>query len=324
METLYVTKDAKLEREDSTIVVKIPDCPKKRLPVEMLRHVVLTGDCGLTTPLLSLMGKNGVRVTVLDWYGNVAGTFEPLGKPAAAVVRLAQAQHASNIVSRLAIARKIVDGTMVNMLANMKYRAYRGAGDFGEVIASITHLRASAENATSIDQLMGYEGNARAWYFDAWKNIDPVLDFGPRRRQPPNNPVNCLISWFNGLAYTLTRNEIAKTHLDDCISFLHSPREARHSLALDLSEPFKPVLVDTIIFEAAKRGGFPDEWFHLEENVCRLSEVGRRKTLDLWVSKVEAEREGGISMRECIFKEALAIERHVLGIASYRPYKRQV
>lgn len=324
METLYVTKDAKLEREDSTLIIKVPDLPKRRIPIEMLRHVVLAGDCGLTTPILSLMGRNDLRVTVLDWYGNVTGTFEPLGKPSAAVVRLAQARHASDPTLRMTLAKQIVTGTMTNLIANLRYRAYRGQQKLDGVIEAISRLRDSTDNASAIDQLMGYEGNARAWYFAAWKDIDAQLDFGPRRRQPPNNPINCLISWFNGLAYSLTRNEIAKTYLDDCISFLHAPREARHSLALDLSEPFKPVIVDTIIFETVKRGPLPEEWFHQEDGVCRLSDVGRRKTLDLWVAKIETHKEGGESMRENILKEALAVERHVLGISEYKAYRRRV
>ena len=69
---------------------------------------------------------------------------------------------------------------------------------------------------------MGAEGNVRASYYEAWTLFDEGLRFGPRRRRPPNNPINCLISWFNGLLYAAVRHEIAKTHLDDCVSFLHA------------------------------------------------------------------------------------------------------
>ena len=120
------------------------------------------------------------------------------------------------------------------------------------------------------------------------------------------------------------RHEIAKTHLDDCVSFLHAATESRHSLALDLSEPFKPVIVDTLIFELVLRGRLDSAWFHEEAGVCRLSETGRRVTLEAWIGKLEAATGDQPSFRSLIRAEAFAIERHVLGLSNYRAYRRKV
>ena len=164
----------------------------------------------------------------------------------------------------------------------------------------------------------------RSFYYEAWPMIHAQLDFGSRRRRPPNNPVNCLISWFNGMAYSLVRNEISKTHLDDSMAFLHSSREARSSLALDVAEIFKPAICDTIIFEIILRGKLDDDWFHQEEEgVCRLSEKGRVATLEIWVQKTE-DRSSGVSFRDLVRQEALAIERDLLGIKEYKPWRRNV
>jgi CRISPR-associated protein Cas1 len=171
---------------------------------------------------------------------------------------------------------------------------------------------------------MGLEGNARAWYFEAWPLIDPRLTLGLRVRRPPNNPINCLISWFNGLCYAAMRHAIAQTHLDGAVSFLHSPAAARHSLALDLAEPFKPVLADTLIFEIVLRDQMDASWFHQDDNVCRLTETGRGRTLELWSAKVEAPGRHGISAKTAMRDEALGIERHVLGLSEYRAYAREV
>ena len=51
------------------------------------------------------------------------------------------------------------------------------------------------------------------------------------------------------LLYTKTISAIYRTHLDQRISFLHEPAEARFSLSLDISEVFKPVIVYRTIFE---------------------------------------------------------------------------
>lgn len=324
METLYVTKDAKLAREGATLLLCTPDAPKRRIPIAGLRHVVIAGEAGLTTRLLNLFGRNGVRVTVLDWYGNVTGAFEPTDAPAAGRVHLAQATHALNPEKSMLLARAFVAGALGNMIVNLRYRSYRGNTGVDPFIDKLQDLSYELAKAQSPNELMGFEGNARAWYYQSWAAIDPRLEFGPRTRRPPNNRINCLISWFNGLAYTMTRNEIAKTHLDDSISFLHSPREARHSLALDLSEIFKPALCDTLIFEMVLRNRLQNDWFHEQDGVCRLSQAGRRTTLQAWVSKTETRRDGQDSLRLLIREQAFALERHVLSMAPYQPWLRKV
>ncbi len=324
METLFVARDAMLSRQDATLLVKRPGHPVRRVPIEGLRHIVLTGESGLTTSLLALCGRRSVRVTVLDWNGNAAGSFEPVGAPAAGRVRMAQASVADDPARRLVFARRFVEGAARNILANLRYRSYRGNTDMKPVIAFIEGWVGRLDEAADTAALMGMEGQIRAAYYEAWRSIHPSLDFLPRRRRPPNNPVNCLISWFNGLSYGLARNEIAKTHLDECLSFLHSPREARASLSLDLAEIFKPALGDVILFELALRDRIDEGWFVREEGVCRLSEKGREATLEEWIRRTETAREGDMTMREIVRAEAIAIERELLGLGKWKPWRRKV
>ncbi len=324
METLYIAKDAKLSRQGSTLIVRQDGHPKRRFPVNSLKHIVIAGEAGLTTSLLGLLGRSDVRITVLDWHGNVSGTFEPFGAPSAGAVRTAQSNHVLDSKKRLTLAKGIISGAIYNIRANLRYRAYRGVAGLERVLLSIDKLEQSAQDAASIEALMGAEGNVRASYYEAWALIDERLRFGPRRRRPPNNSVNCLISWFNGLLYAAVRHEIAKTHLDDCVSFLHAATESRHSLALDLSEPFKPAIVDTLIFELVLRDCVNGAWFHEEAGVCRLSEAGRRATLEAWIGKLETGAGDQPSFKTLLRNEAFAIERHILGLASYRPYRRKV
>jgi CRISPR-associated protein Cas1 len=324
METLFVTRDCVLERDGGTLLVCVKNGPRRRFPIHALRHVVVAGEARLTTAILTLIARADIRLTILDHYGNAAGTFEPVSSPASGTVRLAQARHVLDQVLRLDLARRIVRGTMRNLRANLGYRAYRGNNALRIPMAMIASLEGRLGEAGDIEALMGMEGNGRGWYYDAWPLIDGRLAFGTRVRRPPNNPINCLLSWFNGLCYSAMRHAIAQTHLDGCIAFLHSPASARHSLALDLAEPFKPVLTDTLIFEAVLRNLLSDEWFHQDDGVCRLSEVGRVRTLEMWTAKVEAPRRDGVSLRTRMRDEALAVERHVLGMGEYVPFSRSV
>ena len=323
METLFVSKDARLAVDGGTLLVRTDD-GKRRVPIRGLDQVVLAGEARLTTSVVGLLGRNSVRITVLDWYGNVVGSFEPSRNPRSGRVRQLQALAGADEAKRMDMARCFVRAAAENMLANLRYRKYRGVNGLDEPITAIVSTIKALASAETVEALMGHEGLMRAWYHDAWKRIDPHLDFGPRMRRPPNNEINCLLSWFNGLMYALCRNEIAKTHLDDCLSFLHSPREARSSLALDLAEVFKPPICDGLIIELVLRGTNWSSWFEINENVCRLTETGRRKTLQLWAEKVDSPFGGAYSLRELVLREALAIERHVLGVDEYRPWRRKV
>ena len=136
METLYVNGDARIAREDATLVVTT-DAGKRRVPVKTLRQVVILGEAGLTTSVLNLLGRAGVRVTVLDWHGNVTGSYEPAGSPAAGRVRLAQARAVLDPAARLSLARAFVEGAVGNILANLRYRAYRGGNALRATIVEI-------------------------------------------------------------------------------------------------------------------------------------------------------------------------------------------
>ncbi len=231
METLYLTKDVKISREDSTLVVaQHGSHQRKRVPIEGLSHIIVAGEAQLTTAVLGLCGRSGVRVTMLDWNGNVTGTFEPRGAPSSGKVRVMQASAVTDPVRRMGFARSFVSGAGQNILANLRYRSYRGNAAIQPIQEAIEAILKKLPAVESVESLMGLEGQMRAFYYEAWPLVDPRLDFGARRRRPPNNPVNCLISWFNGLAYSLVRNEIAKTHLDDSMAFLHASREARFFL----------------------------------------------------------------------------------------------
>jgi CRISPR-associated protein Cas1 len=323
METLFVSKDAKLERRDSTIVVRT-DGSVRRFPAETLRHLVLLGEAGLTSALLGLCGQSGIRVTVLDWHGNVAGSFDPFNAPQSGHVRLSQAAHVLDPSKRMVIAREIVAASIDNILANLRYRAWRGNDLLAGAIENVRALAARVPSCQSPVQLMGIEGSVRAAYYEAWPLIDGKLAFAPRRRRPPNNRINCLISWFNGLAYAATRHEIGKTHLEPAFSFLHAPATARYSLSLDLSEAFKPAVVDTLIFELVMRQRLDDAWFVETDGVCRLTEAGRRATLESWVTKIESPGASGASMRDRMRADALGLERHVLGIAEFAAFRRKI
>lgn len=323
METLFVSRGAKLRQRDNTLAITL-DGRTRSLPVERVAHLVLLAESDLNTRLLTLCGAHGVRVSVFDYYGNFKGAFEPLDRTPSGRVKLAQAELVLDTERRLAVAREIVRGAGHNLKANLLYYRYRGREALAKPIREIDHLLDRLPKARDCEMLMGFEGQMHQWYYDAWACIDSALAFGPRVRRPPNNPLNCLLSFLNQLTYAVMRHELFKTHLETAFSLLHSPHASgRHSLALDLAEPFKPVLVDMLIFRMVRRNMLDDAWFEQHDGVCLLTDTGRRHVAEQYALRLE-EKYQDRTFREWIYREAIGIERHVLGLAEYEAFKRRV
>ncbi|NPA12179.1 MAG: CRISPR-associated endonuclease Cas1, partial [Epsilonproteobacteria bacterium] len=134
------------------------------------------------------------------------------------------------------------------------------------------------EKSEKINKLLFIEGNIWAGFYDSFKYFLPQ-DFimNKRVKRPPDNPINALISFGNSLLYTKTINAIYQTHLNQSISFLHSPSEARFSLSLDLSEAFKPIIVFKTIFDLVNRKKLKvEKHFDKKLNYALLNEEGKK------------------------------------------------
>ena len=318
MDTVIVPRDARLSRHENALVV-ISDAGRKAIPLNGVKHVVCMGDGSISIRLLKDMGRRGIRFTVLDAGGRFLGAFEPEEETPSGRVRVGQAALFLDEAARLRIAKRIVAAQVRSMRGLLS--RYRRNGTAGleaslECIGSALDL---TEKSSSIEALMGAEGQARAFLHDAFKVISKDARLDRRIRRPPPDPVNCLMSFFNMLLYSACANELAKTHLDRSISFLHAPGIGRRSLSIDMAESFRPVLSDALLLSTFRRGHPDASWFDRTPGVCLLSEKGRIKATERFWSRIE-ERSGELTLRQAIHRQCLSLEREALGIGQFKPF----
>ncbi len=99
--------------------------------------------------------------------------------------------------------------------------------------------------------------------------------------------MNALIGFGNSMLYTKTISMLYHTHLNQSISFLHEPREARFSLSLDLSEAFKPIIVFKTIFELVNRRKLKvEKHFNKELNYALLNTEGKKIFLQAFENRL--------------------------------------
>lgn len=201
------------------------------------------------------------------------------------------------------------------------------AAGLAELRGTIEGLASLAETQTEINSLRGVEGNMRKHYYRAWRHIlSSDWVFLHRVRRPPDNEVNALISFGNSVLYTICLSEIYRTQLTPTISYLHEPGARRFSLALDLSEIFKPLIVDRTIFKLLNTRQLRPEHFEKDLNGCYLADAGKK----LFLSALE-ERLGTtihhrklgrhVSYRHLIRLECYKLIRHLTGVEPYHAFR---
>ena len=332
--TYYLFNPGQLERKDNTLkftpVVEDGNGEEsfgapRYLPVEDINEFYVFGSLRANSSLFNFLGQKDIAVHFFDYYENYTGSFMPKDSLLSGRMLLAQTSAFQNKKKRLLIAQKFIESAAYNMIKNLQYYNRRGK-DVEDIIDIIKGYAAKLPQTVSVQELMGTEGMIRQTYYDAFNLILNDFEMGSRTKQPPQNEVNALISFGNMMCYTLCLRAIHQTQLNPTISFLHTPGERRYSLALDIAEVFKPVIIDRVIFKVLNKKEIQEKHFDRKLNKCLLNQSGKK----IFVKAVEDKLletikhrtlNRNVSYRHLIKLECYKLAKHLLEIEEYKPFK---
>ena len=328
--TYYLFNPGRLSRKDNTLKF-IPineqgeELKPKYIPVENIDQLYVFGLLDANSAMYNFLGKNEIAVHFFDYYENYTGSFLSKDYLLSGKMLVAQTQTFSNHKARIGIARSFIEGASFNMLKNLKYYNNRGK-DLEPIIDIIENLIQNISKTVQIDELMGIEGNIRNNYYDAFNLIINDFEMGNRSRQPPRNEVNALISFGNMMCYSQCLRSIHQTQLNPTISFLHTPGERRYSLALDVAEIFKPILVDRVIFKVLNKREIQQKDFDIKLNKILLKDKGKKKFIEAFDNRLNETimhrtLKRKVSYKHLIKLECYKLQKHILNIEQYKPLK---
>lgn len=338
---LYVQSPrAWLRKDEERIVVEVDKQKAGEARLREVSQVVLFGSSGVSTPLLHELMRREIPVSYHTYGGWFVGHTMGLGHRN---VETRTHQYRASFDPHVCL--RLAQGWVAAKIANCRTlmrRNWRGEfDDDGEAFETVTRpeaakppeelLRALKEDvdhagrAHALEDLLGIEGIAARRYFQHFANLlkqdgDPTLsfDFMGRNRRPPKDPVNAMLSF----AYSMLTREwhitLSAVGLDPYRGFFHQPRFGRPALALDMMEPFRPLVADSAVLMAINNGEVRGTDFIHSAGACALSDSGRKRFIAAFERRLGQEVTHPLfgyrlSYRRLFEVQARLLARHLAG-----------
>ncbi len=225
--------------------VKYKDGMIKSIPAETLELIEVFGKVQITTQCITECLKRGVNILFFSTNGSYFGRLISTSHVNVQRQRK-QAEIEKNEEFKLRLSRKIIDAKIRNQIVILRRYARNTNQNIERPVIEMQNMAKKLWYAQTTEQIMGYEGTAAKIYFRVLGElIDPDFAFNGRSRRPPMDPFNSMIS----LGYSIIMNEIygkiEGKGLNAYFGILHKDREKHPTLASDLMEEWRAVLIDS-------------------------------------------------------------------------------
>lgn len=281
-------------------VLKIKDGDQVVQEVRMndICQLNIFGNIQVSTQAIQALCEKDIPITYFSQGGWFYGVTCGMGLKNV-YLRKAQFRWAESSDFCLRFARALVAGKIRNQRTMLQRNHVEPPS---HALALLREMIVEAERATAMDQLLGIEGTAARIYFENfagmikvqkeagggevgdggaqgshdWSSGSLTFDFTQRNRRPPRDPINALLS----LGYSLlTKDMTTVCHtvgFDPFLGYYHQLRFGRPSLALDLIEPFRPLIVDSAVLTAVNTRMVTERDFVRTGHAVALTASGRK------------------------------------------------
>ncbi len=316
---LYVQAHrAKIAKNGETLEISIDDTPQTSVRLLDVSQVVLMGNVYITTPALHELMRREIPVTWYSYGGWFVGHTTGTGHKN---VELRTAQYRASFDERLCLrlARGFVKAKILNSRTLLR-RNWRGEDKPEELMDELKRYAEDAESAKDISTLLGIEGMAAQRYFGNFSNLirddddeNFCFDFTHRNRRPPTDPVNALLSFAYALLVRTWSVTLSAVGFDPYRGFYHRPRYGRPALALDMMEPFRPLVADSSVIQAINNGEVRPSDFISAAGSVALTQDGRKRFIATFERRLSHEITHPLFGYKVSYRRLFEIQARLLG-----------
>jgi CRISPR-associated protein Cas1 len=287
MRSLYVSQQGcTVSLAQEQLIVSAQGATITAVPLPLLEQVLIFGQSQITTQAIRACLHHDIPIVYLSRLGYCYGRVLALQRGYRA---LARAQQALTDSERLQVARAIVRAKLANGRTLLLRQQRHHDLDLTLAIQTLAYLATQVSAATSIPQLMGYEGAAAGSYFEALGRCFRSADFAfvARSRRPPRNPINALLSFGYMVVWNHLLTLIELQDLDPYAGCLHTGSDRHAALASDLIEEFRAPLVDSLVLQLINGRLITPTDFDYRDGGCFLGTTGRQQFLRSLLQRME-------------------------------------
>lgn len=332
MSILYVTENgAVIGIDGGYYAVHQKNGLERKIPSETLEAVTIFGDAQITVPCIKKFLSEGVSVNYFSskgiYFGKLSSTRHVKPERLKKQVYMSDDKDFCICIGKNIISSKIHNQIVLlrryNRSSDIKVEAY---------IKEMTILERKIKDCISVETLMGFEGLSARYYFAALSiMVKNEFKFCGRTRQPPKDAFNSMLS----LGYTMLMyeiySEIENRGLSPYIGIIHSDRNGHPSLASDLMEEWRSVVVDSVVMSLIQGNEIDISDFIKDEETGGVFLT--KKAMKIFVNKMEKKFEsensylaydsGRTSIRRCLYIQSVNFMKAVESddATVYKPVK---
>ncbi|EJW11567.1 CRISPR-associated RecB family exonuclease Cas4b / CRISPR-associated protein Cas1 [Rhodovulum sp. PH10] len=317
---LYVQEPGARVRKSGEVLVIETDEQKSEVPIGDVSELVLHGPVSVTGPTVTALLREEIPVTWASAGGWVLGHTVSTGHRNVSL-RIAQYRAAFDERRALAFARTLVAAKIRN--ARVFLRRNFKAGDEAArdgALEAMVRLADRAQHAPTEAELLGLEGEAAARYFRLFETMlgeaareFPAFAFEKRTRRPPADPVNAMLSFGYALLTRTWHTVLSAVGFDPYLGFYHKPRFGRAALALDMMEPFRPILSDSTVIQVINNGEVKPDGFVAAGPAVNLKPPAKRAFIAAYERRLDQEVTHPVFGYRVSMRRLLEVQARLLG-----------
>ena len=326
MAILYITQQgAVLHKSGNQVIVKKNREVLQEIPIVQLDEVIIFGNGHLTTQAMGYLLNKGIPVSFLSSRGTYKGRLQP-GYARDVLIRQRQYTVAADAQQCLELAKGFVRGKLKNAIRFCKRQRTQNA-EIESAISGIQKPLQNLEGAQNLESLLGYEGAGTAAYYRAFRQfLSNDWKFTTRQFRPPPDPINAMLS----LGYTLLYNHVYAfsnvVGFDPYCGYFHQPKHGHATLASDLMEEFRQIIVDGYVLSLVNNNRVQPEDFEETTKGIRFTKEALDRFLVGYYGRMQqtfqdTARNEKTTYLRCIELQARHLARVITGEEpAYKPF----